>query len=49
MIGIWSWRGKINYEDAMQYVSYIEEQQRMSNERKRQLNWLRDTIRKASH
>lgn len=48
MIGIWSWRGKIKYEDAMLYLSYLEDEHRVSGERKRQLAWLREAIRKAS-
>ena len=48
MIGIWSWRGKIKYDDAMLYLSYLEDEHRVSGERKRQLTWLREAIRKAS-
>ncbi len=47
LIGIWSHRGKIRWEDAVQYLAYIEEEQRFNENRKRELDWLRDTMRQA--
>lgn len=47
MIGIWSRRGRIRCEDAMQYLSYLEDEHRISGERRRQLNWLREAIHTA--